>query len=230
MNDEEVISVLMGLGKREYVGLGRLKPNSGSVEIRLLLHDLGFALLDEEGMRRFHRLHAEARKRLSKVVIAKDTKRAELAKEELADAIKKVKGRMVISPGDQRNVTAKGTSLHWKCPKCGEKQEADLSKTEDDLKFIKVDGKYPNIRRRRRTSLQPIILPSGKKIFGESGAMKISSSSMDGRRGIGIVSMPPSQNKAAVIRLAKGDIINFGFDCSKCRFRNRIIEIGVKAR
>lgn len=230
MNDEKLTSKLMELDERDFAKVGKIKPHSQDMTARLLLLEMGVHLMDEAEMGRFRECHSRTVKLRAEETARENIVHLESLRKELADAVKKVKDRMVILTPQQKNVTVKGTKLMWSCPKCGERQEADLSKSEDDPEFLKVNGKYLSIRRRHYTSLQPITLPSGKGIPGEPGAMKISSSSMDGQRGVGIVSMPPGQSKAAVVRLAKGDIINFGFDCSKCRFRNRIVEIGVKAR
>lgn len=228
MNGKELMSKLMELDDRDFANVGRIKPHSQNSNTRLLLLELGVHLLDESEMLVFRECHNKAAKMKAEKIFRENARRAESLKTELVEAVKKVEGHIVVLTPGQANVTVKGVKLLWQCPKCGENQEADLSKSEDDLKFLKVNDKYVNLHRRSTKGPPPRAIAGGEKLlFKNPDTMKMSETSLS-RGGAGVVSMPALQNNAAVLRLARGDTIYFEFGCGKCNFRNREIKIGVK--
>lgn len=227
MNGKELTSKLAELDTRDFVNIGRLKPHSQNTNTRLLLLEMGVHLMDDAEMRAFRECHGKATKMRAEKVFRENARRAESLRRGLDEAVKKVKDRLVILTPGQENMTVEGVKLLWECPRCGEKQEADLSKTEDDPTFLKVNGKYLMVRRRCGNSPPQRVTPADKLLLSEPGAMRMSETSMS-RRDVGFVSMPPGWNSAAVIRLARGDTINFEFGCGKCNFRNREIKVAVR--
>jgi hypothetical protein len=228
VDGKELVSKLVELDDRDFTNIGRVKPHSQNTKMRLLLLEMDVHLMDDAEMGQFRKSYGKATKLRAEEKYRGKARFIESRKRTLEDAIRKVEGHMAILTPGVKNVAVKGTKLLWTCPQCGERQEADLSKSEDDPKFLKVNGKYVSLHRRGTRAPPPRIIPSkGEMLFNEPNAMEISGSSMEGR-GAGIVSMPPGRNDAAVIRLAKGTIIQFGFGCSRCNFRNRDIDIGVK--
>lgn len=226
MDGRELTSKLMELDDRDFVSVGRVKPYAQNMNIRLLLLEMGVHLMDEGEMSAFRECHGKATKMRAERVFREKAKRAESLKRELNDAVEKVKGRIVVLNPGERNITVEGTRLVWDCPRCKEHQEVDLSKMENDPKFLKVNGKYRRIRGRVSKGPIPRVVHGDKHLFKGPATMSMNESSMS-RRSVGIVSMPPGQSSAAVIRLARGDTINFEFGCGKCNFRNRGIKIGV---
>lgn len=228
MKDEVIVSVLVKLDEKEFHELGRAKKY-GHPEARLKLLELGFSILSDDDMSGFRKLYKKAEEVKAEKIAAERLEKDAHSRKELAEAIKKVENRIVILTPGQANVTVEGVKLLWQCPKCGENQEADLSKSEDDLKFLKVNDKYVNLYRRSSRGPPPRAIAGGEKLlFKEPGAMRMSESSMSGRD-VGVVSMPAQHNSAAVIRLARGETIFFEFGCGKCNFRNREIKVGVTA-